>query len=194
MQTNHPINILARIKTTVASNYRFISQYKDREISDLIAYAQTLGADPQLIHDMICTGNRKGKFIPPPELKKQMRTYLRQIRTRAYPFCFTSKDSFLSFQQEVIALLRFHRLQAHDIRIHGSSLRSPAARDVDLIAILTKEHYLRFKQNHKQSGLDLNEGLKGLKDQYRLGGLDLLVVEDQTYFPNQPYLNFTFKL
>lgn len=194
MQTNHPINILARIKTTVASNYRFKSQYSDREISELIAFGQTLGGDPQLIHDMICTGNRKGKFIPPPEMKKQMRTYQEEVRIRQYPFRFESKDSFSAFQQDVIQLLRLHRIQANDIRIHGSSLRSPAARDVDLIAILSKEHYLAFKQSQKGKPNGVEAGLKDLKEKYRLGGLDLLVVEDQTYFPNQPYLNFTFKL
>lgn len=189
MNAQHPLYLLAKINTTIAGNYRFKPYYTNGEITALIQFGQTRGFEIELIHDLICTGCRKGKFIKPFDLMQQMRNYQDIILPRAFPYGFHSAERFAQFCLGLKAKLLLNGLSTQDLRIHGSSLRNPEAKDVDILLVLNKAQFQQLGQNCSPQRTEiLNQELVAIQKEYNLRGLDLIIVEDQTYFPNRPYL------
>lgn len=189
MPNHHPVHLLARIKDTVHNNYRYEPHFSEAEIHALISHGQRLGLEPDLIHDLICCGHRRGKQISVKQLKKQMAWYQNTIRQRGFPFRFNTLSQYRAFSASVMKMLKGLRLPTQLVFVHGSALRDPGARDVDLILRLPDHTYDSFAKGEAvRDPRSLNKALDQIKNEFQLGGLDLLVVKDKTYFPNQPYL------
>ena len=135
------------VKTQVAgeSPSDFEWHWTDDDAARVVAEGRTLGLTDQQIKDLIRIAQRKDqvhedgtvvkKQLSPDELIGQMHNYKEVIEPRGYPYRFASKKQFEQFGHEIKKAAAGAGLPTDDIRIQGSSLRNPAARDVD-IAIL----------------------------------------------------------
>jgi len=74
------------------------------------------------------------------------------IKKRGYPFKFKDLDDFLSFSQDLKVGLKKLGVPINNIRIQGSSLRTPKANDVDIAVIVDQlqfDNFLKAKYNKK---------------------------------------------
>lgn len=182
-------HLLAQINASIAGNYRFEPYYTNQEINQLITYGRSLGMEQDLIHDLVCTGCRKQKPIPCQQMRQQMHNYQTVILPRGFPYRFQAAATFAQFKADVKKALASMALPIDDLRIHGSALRNPDAKDLDLLAVLTRQAYQEFSSTAlPQKKHLISQQLQALQQRYSLGALDLLVVEDHTYYPNRPYL------
>jgi hypothetical protein len=186
-----PLILQGMINAEIAGNYRFRRYSTDPEIAELITYARKLGLDDELTHDLICTANRKGKHIPMAVMKKQMQDYVMVVRPRGYPFGFHNLQAFQQFQTATQSLLQSLRIPALSIRVHGSSLRKPDAQDLDLLCIADAAGFHAYQVLvSPQRKAQVNTSLLDLAKNHHLAAIDFLLVEEGTYFPNRPYMDF----
>lgn len=206
-------HLASTIQATIHNNYRFEQNYQVSTIVELIEWGRGKGIPDELIHDFICTGSRRRKFLSAEELKSQIDAYLTTVQVRGFPFGFASLSEFQNFQGDLQGILRHRKIPMLDVRVHGSSLRTPAAKDIDLLAVLRPDQFqeLASRYNQPLGGMDypgtrrkirkaneepayqaIQEDLKQLSMRHGLDAVDLLVVAEGTYFPNRPYLQCRF--
>jgi hypothetical protein len=97
-------------------------------------------------------GSRNKKLIGSDELIHQMDNYVNVVSKRGFPFKFNSATDFVNFQTDLKALLVKNGTSINDIRIQGSSLRSPNAKDVD-IAVFVDDAEFKDIVNQARKGL-----------------------------------------
>jgi hypothetical protein len=120
---------------------RFELRYSTEEIGSLVERGRQLGLSDTVIEHMIFVGSRDAKAISASELMLQMENYATIIRPREFPYRFESRESFQSFEQELRTGLSAIGLPADDVRVQGSAMRTPAAKDVDVAVMLSDEAF-----------------------------------------------------
>jgi hypothetical protein len=130
--------IVERVERRIAARSgTFRLTYTAAELDAIFRRGRELGLSDRMIEDMIYTGSREAKRISAVELMQQMENY-NAVRGRGYPYRFRDLAEFQRFSDDLIAAVRQAGLPTSDIRIQGSSLRTPRAADVD-IAVFVEE-------------------------------------------------------
>jgi hypothetical protein len=139
--------LVSAVKAQVAgeSPSDFEWHWTDDDAARVVAEGRKLGLTDQQIKDLIRIAQRKDqvhegdavvkKKLTADELIGQMHNYKEVVEPRGYPYRFASKKQFEQFGHEIKHAAAAAGLPTDDIRIQGSSLRNPAAKDVD-VAIL----------------------------------------------------------
>lgn len=81
---------------------------------------------------------------------------IRNPRERVYPYKFSDIGQFNSFKNELKTGLNDINVTTSDVRIQGSSLRTPNANDVDLAAIISETDFDNFLVNRFNSKVTKN--------------------------------------
>ena len=115
---------------------KFELVYSDTEINNLVQEGRKLGLDDATIEDLIFIGSRRAKPISSGELITQMDNYVNTVSKRGYPYKFTDLEQFNSFKADLTSGLQSIGISIDDVRIQGSSLRTPDANDVDLVTLI----------------------------------------------------------
>lgn len=125
-----------RIQQRIASNPKFKLTYTTDEIMTLLAKAKQLGLPDKMIDDLIMTGSREAKRLDAAELAKQMDDWANNVSKRGFPHKFADLDEFKQFGTDLKGELAKGGIPVDDVRVQGSSLRTPNAQDVDLAVVI----------------------------------------------------------
>ncbi|WP_428268579.1 annexin [Haliangium sp.] len=147
-----PEDMISRVKSriTEAGDQTFELTYSDDQIRRLIDEGRARGLDDKTIEDWIFVGARKDKpkggevvkkHLGPDEVVEQMDNYVNDVALRGYPYLFESMEQFTAFKNDLRELLRSAGVPADDVRIQGSALRNPEARDIDVGVFLSDEAF-----------------------------------------------------
>lgn len=123
-----------RIRAQEGNLFQF--RYSADDVDGIVQRGQQLGLSDKEIGDLMFTGSREKKPIAAAELMQQMDNYVNIVRARGFPFRFDSVTDFVNFSTDLKALLLKYNLPVDDIRVQGSSLRSPQAKDVDIAVFI----------------------------------------------------------
>lgn len=115
--------------------------YSKDELIQLASTADRLGmTSTELIHH-IYIGGRIEKPLTATELMQQMKNWKRIVKPQGYAFKFNDKKEFTEFSELFIQSLKNADIPVYDVRIQGSALRTPNAKDVDLVTMLKREDF-----------------------------------------------------
>jgi hypothetical protein len=107
------------------------------EMRRLYDAARRLGLDNKTIKDLLFIAGRREKPITAEGLLAQMNHWVRVVNPRGFPYRFDNLSRFQEFTDALIGGVRSIALPTSDVRIQGSALRNPAARDVDVAIMLS---------------------------------------------------------
>ncbi|WP_164515184.1 hypothetical protein [Paenibacillus lentus] len=150
-------DIINRLNKRIEFDEQFELRFKDKEISDIINSGKALGLDDRTIEDLMFTASRVKKPINAEELIKQMENYVNVVMKRKFPYKFDSIGDYISFKGDLNDLLKKYNISTNDIRIQGSSVRTPNANDVDIAIVVKKEEFDKL----------YSEIVEGLKDRIK---------------------------
>ena len=136
----------SRLNSRINSSNGFKLTHTDDEIKTLIEKGQSLGLSEKAIDDFLFISCREAKVIDASELAKQMDHWVNVIRKRGYPELFNSASDFNKFKTGVKKLLDDFGIPTKDIKVQGSALRTPNAKDVDIAVHLSKSEVDEIKQ------------------------------------------------
>ncbi|MCT4638608.1 MAG: hypothetical protein N4A72_12985, partial [Bacteroidales bacterium] len=125
------------ITTRIAKTKGFSLIHSDDELIAIIKKGIELKIPRDEIEDFIFVSCRDAKLINATDLIQQMDNWINVIKKRGYPYKFASKPEFTKFSNELRSGLDDLNISTSDIRIQGSSLRTPDAKDVDLAVIIS---------------------------------------------------------
>jgi hypothetical protein len=120
---------------------KFEVNFTDEEIAKIVAEGRRLGLTEKEIEDLMFVASRVEKRISSEELIQQMTNYATVVKERGYPYRFESQEQFNAFKADLIAELQKFGLETGDVRIQGSSLRKPDAKDVDVAVLVDRETF-----------------------------------------------------
>jgi hypothetical protein len=129
---------------------KFAMIYSDVELDDLVGLSKRLGLNDEELFGIVQTGCRDLKPRSAEQLKDQMYNWKKVVtgnEGQGHPFKFMSIEDFKRFKTSLIGHVRDCtlpggiKLPTTDIRIQGSSLRTPFAEDVDVAVCVTPEQY-----------------------------------------------------
>ncbi len=137
---------------------KFVMIYTDTELDDLVRFARPLNLSKEEFLGIVQTGCRDLKPRSAEQLKDQIFNWKSVVTKQGHPFKFKDIDDFKRFRVRLVDLVGQCeldgkiKLPTKDIRIQGSSLRTPFAEDVDIAVCVTTTEYRdicagRF-QNH----------------------------------------------
>lgn len=127
-------NLLKRIE----SGRGFGLIHSDSQLQVIMMRAKSLKLSAKEVDDLLLVSCRTDKQIPASELLKQMDNWVNVVKARGYPYKFNSASEFAEFGANLKAKLKGLGIDSRDVRVQGSSLRSPAANDIDL-AVMIKQ-------------------------------------------------------
>jgi hypothetical protein len=139
-----------RERFTTALDERGQSAYSGSELDDIRAHGDRLGLTPEESADFVKAGAipKSGKKYPTPrmriepdELKAQMENWATEVKPRGYPYHFESAEQFEEFGGRLAGLSEQYGLPSGKTIVQGSSLRTPAAKDVDVALIVPDEEF-----------------------------------------------------
>ncbi|MEW5755365.1 MAG: hypothetical protein AB1810_03600 [Pseudomonadota bacterium] len=138
-----PAELAAEVRTRIDAikNGEFEFRYTDTEVNSIVQHGRSLGLSTTEIMDLMFTGSRTKKAIPAAELLQQMSNYVNIVSARGFPFRFDSVTDFANFCVDLKQLLIKYGIPAGDVRIQGSSLRTPEAKDVNIAVFIPKETF-----------------------------------------------------
>jgi hypothetical protein len=132
-------------------------QFSDAEIRTLYDRARRLGLDIQTIRDLIFIAGRREKPITRERLIVQMNNWVRIVNPRGFPYRFQTLSAFSAYSSALLGGLSGIGLPTGDVRVQGSALRNPDARDIDIAVILPNDEFntllvTAFAQRAKREG------------------------------------------
>jgi hypothetical protein len=137
----------------IAGESGFLLRYSEKEISDIVIAGKNLGLDEKAIEDFMFTGSRVEKAIDSGELMLHMDNYVNIVSKRGFPFKFDSLQNFGDFKTSLKSLLQKYNIPIEDVRIQGSSVRTPGANDVDL-GVFVNESKFNELYNEMKAGIE----------------------------------------
>ncbi|NME72852.1 hypothetical protein [Flammeovirga aprica] len=146
------------VLTRVNSTPKFSFKHTDEELYTIILRAKSLKLPQDELEDLLFISCREAKVIEADELIKQIDNWINVVKKEGLPYKFTGEEQFLKFKNELKQGLQNIGVSVSDVRIQGSSLRTPNANDVDLVAMVSQndfEHYLKgsfIKLTNKKTG------------------------------------------
>ena len=127
--------------------------YTAADVEKLAAVGARLELTDKQIIDFLEMGSiaKPGKKPPkvpltPQELQKQMENWVKVIQPRGYPYRFESLARFKQFQKHLKLLLAKYDIPDGRVVIQGSSLRTAAAKDIDIAIFVPDEAFSEFAQ------------------------------------------------
>ena len=144
----------SRLSSRIQSSSGFSLLHTDAEITQIINKGKSLNLADDVVDDMLFISCRDAKSINASELMNQMDNWVNVVNKRGFPYKFTDIGQFNSFRNELKTGLHDINVTTSDVRIQGSSLRTPNANDVDLAAIISEtdfDNFLTNRFNHKVS-------------------------------------------
>jgi hypothetical protein len=160
--------ISQRVRTRIdESNGKFRLSYDDKDLGKLVTKGEKLGLDNKTIEDLIFVGSREKKPISANELITQMDNYVNVVLKRRYPYRFENASSYQQFKEDLKSGAQAINLSKSDIRVQGSSLRTPNAKDIDVAVVVDAATYRslitqRFNGRAKKNGQPVD--MAGLSD------------------------------
>jgi hypothetical protein len=119
--------------------------WSEEDAHRVVAEGRKLGLGDQQIKDLIRIAQRKDqvgelgkvskKAFTAPEMIQQMHNYVEVVLPQGHPYRISSKEQFAELGNDLRSAAARSGLPIDDIRIQGSALRNPDAKDID-IAIL----------------------------------------------------------
>lgn len=157
---------------------KFTLSYTESDVQNIFSRGRELGLDDRTIEDLLFTGSRTSKAISASELIRQIENYALEVRPRGFPYRFDDREGFQRFQTNLQAGLAQVGLPTSDVRIQGSSLRNPNAKDIDVAIFMNDASFNAkllefFAGKVKQQGSPVNlagmshEELASLAEQIR---------------------------
>ncbi|MFK7048829.1 hypothetical protein FLACOL_01503 [Flavobacterium columnare] len=129
--------LLSRVQNSVG----FTLKHTDAEITQIIKKGKELGLTDDVIDDMLFISCRDAKPIASTDLVQQIDNYVNVVLKQGHPYKFTDIGQFNNFKNELKTGLKDIGVSTADVRIQGSSLRTPNANDVDLAAIISETDF-----------------------------------------------------
>ncbi|WP_449252245.1 hypothetical protein [Chitinimonas lacunae] len=123
------------------ANDEFSLHYTSSEIKGIFQSGVELGLEQRTIEDLMFVGSRVKKPITAQELVTQMDNYVNVVKKRGYPYKFDDRQAFESFSAGLKNILREGEIPTTDVRIQGSSLRTPHAKDIDIAVFTTEQQF-----------------------------------------------------
>lgn len=136
---------LARFRTRLLSRIEgkngFASPHSDDDLRAIIQKGKELGLPESEIHDFLFISCREAKSLDAHTLIQQMDNWVNVVQQRGFPYKFNSLEEFNDFKKELLQGLEDSGVSTSDVRVQGSSLRTEAAGDVDLVAFLDNTEF-----------------------------------------------------
>lgn len=148
-----PAELASEVRNRIASlhNGEFNFRYSDTEVRSIVEHGRSLGLREYEIVDLMFTGSRVKQAIPAAELMQQMTQYVNIVRDRGFPYGFDTIAAFTEFGSGLTRLLEDHGLPADNVRVLGSSVRDPAAKDVDIAVFVPRELFDKLATQLRRS-------------------------------------------
>ncbi|GAA3523211.1 hypothetical protein GCM10022393_42490 [Aquimarina addita] len=127
----------SKLSSRVNSASGFVLKHTNEQISAIIQKGKALGLSDDVIDDLLFISCRDAKLIDADGLMKQMDNWVNVVQKRGYPYKFADIVEFNRFKSDLKNRLNSIGISNSDVRIQGSSLRSPDASDVDLVAMVS---------------------------------------------------------
>ncbi|MHA7831420.1 MAG: hypothetical protein ACX93O_09985 [Flagellimonas sp.] len=141
-------NLLSAFKSRLSSRLThysgFTLTHSDAEIIAIIQKGKTLSLSDEVIDDFLLISCRNSKAISSSELIVQMDNWVNVVKQRGFPYRFNSLGEFNQFSNDLKNGLNSIGLPINDVRIQGSSLRTPNASDLDLVAFIDDVSFNNF--------------------------------------------------
>lgn len=131
--------VVKRVRARIAAaGADFALTYSDAELDAIVKRGKALSLPDKMIEDLIYVGSRVKKAIAAADLMDQMKNWETEVKPRGYPYRFDDLAQFKQFSRELLERVQRAGLPIDDVRMQGSSLRKPAANDVD-VAVFVEE-------------------------------------------------------
>lgn len=157
-------NISLRIQR---GDNQFSLIHTESQINQLIDLGFENGLSISDIEGLIFVSCRIEKPISFSEISQQMVNWGTNIKFRKYPYKFQSLEEFNTFSTKLKNQLKDWDIPIDDVRIQGSSLRTPNAKDVDVAIMIDENQLGKIKESiisrYKKSYGNTEEGKKNLK-------------------------------
>ncbi len=134
----------ARVVAKIGDSGEFVLKYTDDELKAIIEKGKGLGLSDTQIDDFIFTGSRVKKPMTSKEVLAQMDNFVNVVTPRGFPYLFDTIDKFNDFKTATRALLAKYDIPFTEIRVQGSSLRTSAAKDIDLAVFVSNDDFAKF--------------------------------------------------
>ncbi|QYS89478.1 hypothetical protein [Flavobacterium davisii] len=128
-----------KLVTRVQGSTGFALKHTDAEITQIINKGKSLNLTDDIIDDMLFISCRDAKRIDAVELMQQMDNYVNVVLKNGHPYTFNSLENFTEFSSKLKKQLSDYGIISNDIKIQGSALRTPNAKDID-VAIFMNEN------------------------------------------------------
>jgi hypothetical protein len=131
----------------VKAGPKFNLIYNDTELDSLVDFSKSVSLAKEEFLGIVQTGCRDVKPRSAEQLKDQMYNWKNVVGQQGHPFKFQDPQRYQVFKSGLTghisqcALPGAIPLPSTDVRIQGSSLRTPYADDVDIAVCVTKEQY-----------------------------------------------------
>jgi hypothetical protein len=132
--------------------------YSAEEVEQVAVQGRLLGMDDRQITDFLEMGSiqkpwKAKKALRPEEIRAQMETWTKVVKPRGYPLLFESAESFERFEGQLKELIKRYQLPDGRVVVQGSSLRTPAARDVDVAVFVSDDAFSAYAARCRQGVL-----------------------------------------
>jgi hypothetical protein len=162
-----------RLVSRLQSSSGFTLIHTDAEITQITNKGKSLNLTDDIIDDMLFISCRNVKAINASELMTQMDNWVNVVSKRGYPYKFNDIGQFNSFKNELKTGLNDINVTTSDVRIQGSSLRTPNANDVDLAAIISETDFDNFLVNRFNNKITKNSTVIDLSNKSKLQLIDI---------------------
>jgi len=131
-----------RLEARIANvSDEFTLIYTDDELATLIGKGKELGLANDVIDDLLYIGCRNAKNISATDLATQMDNLVNRVLKDGLPYRFTDKKQFIAFAEDLKSGLNDIGVSTSDVRLQGSCLRTPNAKDVDMVTIISVDEF-----------------------------------------------------
>ncbi|MFI9507022.1 hypothetical protein [Nocardia sp. NPDC052566] len=134
-------SIIGNVSSRIADAERFSFSYSRAETARVIWNGKRLGLDNKTIEDLIRIASREAKPITSRQLIEQMNNWVNVVQPRGYPYRFTSLAEYEGFKTALLGNTQRAGLSTENIFVQGSSLRTPAARDIDIAIFVSEQKF-----------------------------------------------------
>jgi hypothetical protein len=139
-------SLIDRVKARIQTEPKFKVNYTDLEMADTAILGRQLNLSDREIEDFLFVGQRSEaskpqKTLTIDDVRQQMKNWATVVRTRDFPYLFDNREAFTSFKDEIRDILRRYDIPDSNVNIQGSSLRTEAAKDIDMAVFVTKEEF-----------------------------------------------------
>ena len=148
--------IINEVKQQIAGDKDFEWRFSDVDAARVVTEGRRLGLSDAQINDLLRIAQRKDQEHPNPnggdpitvkkhitadELIQQMHNYVETVLPQGHPYRIENKEKFLEFANQMREAAHSAGLPADDIRVQGSALRNPDARDIDVAIVIDERAF-----------------------------------------------------